>query len=71
MNERITKLDQFIEINGNGNIRKALALCILNLEKLRNETRHSIINAEHGGFCEKHDAVFYGDSCPLCSRKKP
>lgn len=70
MLERITRLDQVIEINGNGDIRKTLAFYVLAFEKLRQEAAQQNVHPtglESGGFCEKHDVVFYGESCPLCT----
>jgi len=66
----ITKLDHYIEIVGGGNVRKALAQAILANEQLLEKAAQQGVHwtgLEFGGFCELHDVVFYGKSCPLCA----
>lgn len=69
----ITKLDDVIELNGQGNIRKALAFYVLAFEQLRQEAFKNGVHTtqvEIGGFCEKYDIVFYGKDCPFCTHEQ-
>lgn len=69
----ITHLNHYIEINGHGDIRKALAVSILaNAQLSEKAAQHGVhwTGLESGGFCEAHDVVFYGKSCPLCAARQ-